>query len=128
MVAGDGGTIWLALVDAAGKKHTLWIPQYHIQENFSPEYPPGSLVFDGALMETRGKDEERLVGWLQTADVKPMRTNTKGMDIHNREITLPPYTAVESEKMGLFIRDVVKDVIAFVKSDAYLALAEKYGK
>jgi hypothetical protein len=128
MVAADGGTVWFALQDADRKTHTLWIPQHNIAENFSPGYPPGSLVLDGIPLKPRGREEQQLTEWLRTAAIRPARANSKGIDIHNREITLPPYTEEEAEKMSSFIRDMISDILAFVKSDAYPALAKKYGK
>ena len=97
----DGGSIYLEMEEPDEVKHTLHLPQHSIPANFRPEVPPGALVFDDEVLSVRGPEEASLVQAL-------------------REATYPTVDAA--------IRQLVRQIIAFVESPAFVEVARRHGR
>jgi len=77
-MAMDGGSLSLLLNDVNGIQHTIMIPQFSEPVNYSDSRPPGSLVFDGRVVDVRGEEEKDIVNALKKAiiiaeDIVPNR-------------------------------------------------------
>jgi hypothetical protein len=122
-MAMDGGSLSLSIHDDNGVRHTLLIPQYYDPLNFSESRPPGSLMFDGKVVDARGAEERDIIQALKTAtilaeDIVPDR-------FHNNPHAETSSDIKEfmsgSEKMVM--EQTVKKIIMFVESEKYIELA-----
>jgi hypothetical protein len=130
----DGGSRVIFLRDAAGAEHTLSVPQHHIPTNFTPEEPPGALIFDGEVLDVRGPAEQELVATLQNATYAPASRRKAiphgRLAPPERRITLgedvSATLAAIDRGAESALRHAVASVLEFVGSEEYVDVARRF--
>ena len=122
-MAMDGGSLSLSVKDNNGIQHTILIPQFAEPITYSDSRPPGSLIFDGKVIDVRGEEETDIVNALKKA-------NIIAEDIVPNRFHNSPHLETSSdikEFMSGSIKKVmettVKYIIDFIESDKYIELA-----
>jgi hypothetical protein len=122
-MAMDGGSLSLTLIDENGIQHTVLVPQSAEPVAYSDFRPPGSLIFDGRVVDVRGEEEKSIVNALKKADI--IAEDTVPDRFHNN-----PHSETSSDVREFMsgsakkvIEQTVKYIIDFIESDKYVELA-----
>ena len=106
--ATDGGSVILMSLDAKGQIFDIFLPQHVMPGNFNEAYIPGRLHLNEIPIEIRSARETEIINKLKEAQIN-----------------------IEGEEEVGEIRQLLEEIIAFVQSDEYLSIGEKfsnYGK
>ena len=131
----DGGSIYLEMEEPDEVKHTLHLPQHSIPANFRPEVPPGALVFDDEVLSVRGPEEASLIQALREATYPTVGAT----DDEGERLAPPDQRLVVGDDLKRFmtaidegptaaLRQLVRQIIAFVESPAFVEVARRHGR
>lgn len=122
-MAMDGGSLWLFLNDSNGNQHTILIPQFLEPDNFASSRPPGSLIFDGKVVDVRGEEENSIVNALKIADIfsEDMEPDRFHNDPHLE--TSSDVREFMSGSIKKVMEQTVSKIIKYIESDKYVELA-----
>ena len=127
--ASDGGSVWLGARDPAGASLSVVLWQHLFLEQPDPKRLPGRLYVDGVLVPVRSEAERRLLAALREAPLElpsPREVPPRGPGmIVGRD--LQEYQAKIREGPEAATRHLVEQLITFVESEDYVALAARQG-
>jgi len=122
-MAMDGGSLSLSLKDENGILHTILIPQHAEPVTYSDSRPPGSLIFDGKVVDVRGEEEKNIVNALKKADIIAEDTVPDRFHNNPHSETSSDVREFMSGSIKKVIEQTVKHIIDFIESDKYVELA-----
>ena len=130
-MAMDGGSIVFLLKDDNGTKFELNLPQYQLEGNFADKIP-GRIHLNNRPIEVRSPEESHIIEKLSLYIEKNQLTEKE-------KVAPPENRLILSGDINAYFKEIdkgpeyatnhlVKEVIKFVESDAYLAVAHKMKK
>jgi len=130
--ASDGGSIYLCLRDSAGATHDVVLWQHMFTEAPDPDKLPGRLYIDKTLIPVRSEREAVLLASLRQARLQvPAAPRGAGPQpagpgmIVGRD--LQDYMARVDEGQAAALAHLVRQLIDYVASEAYVELARTLG-
>lgn len=131
----DGGSITLDFMDAStGTSRSVCLKQHRLPRG-SPEvgFPPGALILDNEVLPVRGPAERALIQALRTARIEP-RLPDCPIDCIDGEngiligADIEDYVARVAEGPASVIGSLLEQLVEFVDSDEYVAVARRSGR
>jgi hypothetical protein len=126
-MAMDGGSIALHLLDSDGSKHRVLLVQHAFPSHANGMALPGRLYLDDVLISVRSPEEGALLEFLRdpviAAPSEPTPQRTGGRTVIGED--LQSYFAAVDRSPADALRHLVKQVVEFVGSEAYLRFAER---
>lgn len=122
-MAMDGGSLSLTLIDENGIQHAVLVPQFAEPVSYCDSRPPGSLVFDGEVVDVRSDKERQIVNALKKADIVAEDTVPDRFHNNPHSETSSDVREFMSGSVKKVIEQTVKYIIDFIESDKYVELA-----
>lgn len=130
--ASDGGSTYLGVRDSGGTQHDIMLWQHMFTDEPDPKRLPGRLYLDGALVAVRSDEERQLIRALRAAQIDgpagespPKKERGPGMIIGK---DLQDYQAAIDEGPAAAMAFLVRGVVDWVESEAYVELARAVGE